>query len=65
MSERSSGDQPQGDDTQAYERALQHQQDKLPGDTAEDRNLSGSTTYETLPDQQGDEGPSGKDGGQS
>ena len=53
MSERND-DQPQGDDRDAYERALERKHEELPGDMEQDRNLSGSSTYETL-DDQGDE----------
>ena len=51
MSERNNEEQ-QGDDREAYERALQREKEDLLGDMEQDRNLSGSTTYETLPDQQ-------------
>lgn len=53
---RGSGDQEQG-----LQRALQREPEDLVGDTEKDRNLTGSTTYETLPDQ-----PNNKEsGGQS
>ena len=54
MSERN-GDQQQGDDSAAYERALQREPQDLVGDMEQDRNLSGSTTFETLEDQGGKE----------
>ena len=54
MSERNS-DQQQGDDSAAYERALQREPQHLVGDMEQDRNLSGSTTFETLEDQGGEE----------
>jgi len=55
------------------EEELDRETRSLIGDTAEDRNLSGSTTYVTLPDQKGDEsqnqsprqGSSSKGGSQS
>jgi hypothetical protein len=47
---------PEGDDAQAYEQALKRTTKDLPGDTEQNRNLSGSTTYQTLTDEQGDEG---------
>ena len=54
MSERN-GDEQQGDDSAAYERALQREPQDLVGDMEQDRNLSGSTTFETLEDQAGEE----------
>jgi hypothetical protein len=48
--------EPQGDDPQAYEQALKRTTKDLPGDTEQNRNLSGSTTYQTLTDEQADEG---------
>jgi len=56
MSERNDG--PAGGDS---EEDLQRALDRGPrpdllGDTEENRNLSGSTTYETLPDQQEERG---------
>jgi hypothetical protein len=50
MSERND-DRQQGDDREAYERALQRENQDLVGDIEQDRNLTGSTTYETLSDQ--------------
>jgi hypothetical protein len=45
-----------GDEQSARsEEQLDREERSLIGNTAEDRNLSGSTTYVTLPDQQGDE----------
>ena len=37
------------------EQRLDQEERSLVGNTAEDRNLTGSTTYVTLPEQQGDE----------
>jgi hypothetical protein len=37
-----------GDDAAALERALERRTEDLTGDIEENRNLSGSTTYETL-----------------
>lgn len=37
------------------EEQLDREQKSLIGDTSEDRNLTGSTTYVTLPDQKGDQ----------
>lgn len=37
------------------EEQLDQEQKSLIGNTSEDRNLTGSTTYVTLPDQQGDQ----------
>jgi hypothetical protein len=62
MSERSN-DQPQGDDSAAYERALQREKKDLLGDIEEDRNLTGSTTYETLEEEDRGEGPTRNEGG--
>ena len=42
------------------EEQLDREQKSLIGDTSEDRNLTGSTTYETLPDQGSDEGQSSR-----
>ncbi len=39
---------PGTDNQEAYERALQRKVEDLPGDMEQNRNLSGSTTYETL-----------------
>ena len=39
------------------EQRLDREERSLVGDTAEDRNVTGSTTYVTLPEQQGDERP--------
>lgn len=50
MSERNDEGR-QGDDSEAYERALQRESQDLLGDIEQDRNLSGSSTYETLSDQ--------------
>jgi hypothetical protein len=52
MSERNDDREQQGDDSEAYERALQRENQDLLGDMEQDRNLSGSSTYETLPDQE-------------
>jgi hypothetical protein len=53
---RAKQEEPKGDDQQAYEEALKRTTKDLPGDTEQNRNLSGSTTYQTLTDEQGDEG---------
>lgn len=62
MADQQQGGQ-QGDDQQAYEQALQRPTEDLAGDMEENRNLTGSTTYQTLPEQEGDEGPTRQDGG--
>ena len=62
--ERDNDRQQQGDSQEDLDRALQRQKEDLAGDIETDRNLTGSTTYETLPDQQGDEGPTRMEGGQ-
>ena len=62
--ERNEDRQQQGDSQEDLDRALQRQQEDLAGDIETDRNLTGSTTYETLPDQSGDEGPTRREGGQ-
>jgi hypothetical protein len=54
------------DDQDAYERALRRESEDLPGDTEEDRNLSGGSTYETLFDEEENEdaaNPDEEDGG--
>lgn len=53
MSERNDEQQP-SDDREAYDRALQRESKDLLGDMEQDRNLSGSTTYETLADEDED-----------
>ena len=55
-------DEQQGDSQEDLDRALQRQNEDLVGDMETNRNLSGSTTYETLEDQE-DEGESGTGGG--
>ncbi len=40
-----------GDDEEALQRALERRNEDLAGDIEENRNLSGSTTYETLREQ--------------
>jgi hypothetical protein len=45
-------DQQQGDSQEDLDRALQRQNEDLVGDMETNRNLSGSTTYETLEDQE-------------
>lgn len=40
-----------GDDEQALERSLERKTEDLAGDIEENRNLTGSTTYETLSEQ--------------
>ena len=40
-----------GDDQQALDQALQRKNEDLAGDIETNRNLSGSTTYETLSEQ--------------
>jgi hypothetical protein len=45
------------------QQALNRHPDKLVGDTAENRNLTGSTTWETLPEPQGSKRqPKGRSG---
>lgn len=59
--ERDRDQQRQGDDSQeSLDRALQRPREDLLGDTEDNRNLTGSTTYETLPDQE-EETDSGTD----
>ena len=55
--ERDPNDQPQSpqrgtDSQEALDRALQRDREDLAGDIEQDRNLTGSTTYETLPEQE-------------
>jgi hypothetical protein len=45
------GSQAGGDDRQALDQALQRKNEDLAGDIETNRNLSGSTTYETLHEQ--------------
>ena len=62
-----SGQQQQGQDRDALDKALQRRNEDLAGDIETNRNLSGSTTYETLSEQgdldvasgRGDQGNSG------
>ena len=42
----------QGDSERDLERALERETRDLPGDTEENRNVSGSTTYQTLTDEE-------------
>ena len=58
--ERNNRDQ-QGDSQEDLDRALERQTEDLAGDMETNRNLTGSTTYETLPEQEGDEGPTPKE----
>ena len=60
--ERDRQNEQQGDSQEALDRALERQSEDLLGDMEQDRNLSGSTTYETLPEDQSDQG-SGQQGG--
>ncbi|HEX7123080.1 MAG TPA: hypothetical protein VF178_11965 [Gemmatimonadaceae bacterium] len=53
------------DDEEAYERALQREPVDLPGDMEEDRNLSGSSTYETLFEEEEEEEEGERDRGSS
>src|SRR5215217_795663 len=62
MSERDDRN-TQNDDEQELERALERPRIDLEGDTEENRNLSGSTTYETLPEFGGQELPKRGKGG--
>lgn len=55
--------QQQGDSQEDLDRALQRQNEDLVGDMETNRNLTGSTTFETLTDQQENEGPTRKEGG--
>jgi hypothetical protein len=45
------GSQAGGDDRQALDQALRRKNEDLAGDIETNRNLSGSTTYETLSEQ--------------
>lgn len=47
--------QGRGDNERDLERALEKKREDLPGDIEENRNLTGSTTWETL-DEEGGEG---------
>lgn len=48
------------DEQEAYERALQRESEDLPGDMEDNRNLSGSSTYETLSEEEEDETERGR-----
>ena len=50
--ERDNNRQQQGDSQEDLDRALQRQQEDLAGDMETNRSLTGSTTFETLPDQE-------------
>jgi hypothetical protein len=46
--------QGRGDDERDLERALEKKREDLPGDIEENRNLTGSTTWETLDEESGE-----------